>query len=87
MHRLAQWARDAAGAVHISIRSARSLLTVTTRVMDVGIIADDAIEIPVSAISSDVIAATVMIDGNVDAVIATEMGTIDAGDAGTGESA
>jgi hypothetical protein len=48
--------------------------------MDVGTDADRiAIEIPVLEISSDAIAATAMIDGNVDAVIATVIGT-DVGD-------
>ena len=75
------WARDAVEAeVAALIRSARSLLTATTRAMVVGMVAD-RIEIPVSAISSDAIAATaiVTIDGNVDAVIATAIGTTDVG--------
>ena len=49
--------------------------------MVVGMVAG-RIEILVSAISSDAIAATaiVMIDGNADAVIATAIGTTDVGD-------
>ena len=78
------WARDEVEAeIAALIRSAKSLLTATTHVMDGGMVAD-RIEIPVSAISSDAIAATaiVMIDGNVDAVIATAIGTTDVGAAG-----
>jgi hypothetical protein len=45
--------------------------------MDVGMVVD-RIEIPVSAISSDAIAATAMTGGNVDAAIATAIGTTDA---------
>jgi hypothetical protein len=77
------WARDAVEAgIAALIRSARSLLTATTPVMDVGTDADRiGIEIPVLEISSDAIAATETgtIDGNVDAVIATVIGT-DVGD-------
>ena len=77
------WARDEV-EVEALIRSVRSLLTVTTRVMDVGTVAD-RIEIPVSATSSDVVVAIaiviVTIDGNADAVIATAIGT-DVGDVG-----
>jgi len=78
------WARDEVEAeIAALIRSAKSLLTATTHVMDGGMVAD-RIEIPVSAISSDAIAATaiVMIDGNVDAVIATAIGTTDVGAVG-----
>lgn len=39
-----QWARDAAGEVHIWIRSARSLLTVMTRVTVVGMVGDRIVE-------------------------------------------
>ena len=77
------WARDEV-EVEALIRSVRSLLTVTTRVMDVGTVVD-RIEIPVSATSSDVVVAIaiviVTIDGNADAVIATAIGT-DVGDVG-----
>ena len=85
---MTRWARDGAGEVHIGIRSAKSLLTATTHVMDGGMVAD-RIEIPVSAISSDAIAATaiVMIDGNVDAVIATAIGTTGVGAVGGKSSA
>jgi hypothetical protein len=72
------WARDVVEAeVAALIRSARSLLTVTTRVMVVGTVVD-RIEIPVSEISSDAITVTatviVTVDGNVGAVIATAIG-------------
>ena len=76
------WARDAVeGEVAALIRSARSLLTATTRAMVVGMVAD-RIEILVSAISLDAVAvtATAMIDGSADAVIATAIGTTDVGD-------
>ena len=77
------WARDEV-EVEALIRSARSLLTVTMRAMDVGTVVD-RIEIPVSATSSDVVVAIaiviVTIDGNADAVIATAIGT-DVGDVG-----
>ena len=79
------WARDVAEAeIAALIKSVRSLLTATTRAMVVGTVAD-RIEIPVSATSSDAIAATatvMIIDGNVDAVIATAIGTTDVGAAG-----
>jgi len=53
-----------------------------TRAMADGTVAD-RIEIPVSAISSDVIAETAIgTDGNVDAVIATVIRTTDVGAAG-----
>jgi hypothetical protein len=67
------WARDEVEVAAL-IRSARSLLTVTMRAMDVGTVAD-RIEIPVSATSSDAVVAIVTIDGNVGAVIATAIGT------------
>jgi hypothetical protein len=69
------WARDEVEVAAL-IRSARSLLTVTMPVMDVGTVAD-RIEIPVSATSSDAVVAIaiVTIDGNVGAVIATAIGT------------
>lgn len=76
-----RWARDEVEVAAL-IRSARSLLTVTTRAMDVGTVAD-RIEIPVSATSSDAVVAIaiVTIDGNAGAVIATAIGT-DVGDVG-----
>ena len=52
------WARDAVEAeIAALIRSAKSLLTATTHVMDGGMVAG-RIEILVSAISSDAVAAT-----------------------------
>ena len=50
-----QWARDAAGEVHISIRSARSLLTVMTRVTVAGMVGDPIVKRD-SRTSSDVTA-------------------------------
>jgi hypothetical protein len=39
-----QWPRDAAGEVHILIRSARSLLTVMTRVTAAGMVGDPIVK-------------------------------------------
>ena len=50
-----QWARDGAGESHISIRSAKSLLTVMTRVTVVGMDADPIV-VRVSTTSSGDIA-------------------------------
>ena len=55
MRRLVQWARDAAGEAHILIRSARSLLTVMTRVTVAGMVGDPIVERD-SRTSSDVTA-------------------------------
>ena len=56
-----QWARDAAGEVHISIRSARSLLTVMTRVTVAGMDADPIVERDtqtISDVTADIATAT-----------------------------
>ena len=79
-----RWARDVVAEHRVAlIRNVPSLLTATTHVMDGGMVAG-RIEILVSAISSDAVAATaiVMIDGNVDAVIATAIGTTNIGAVG-----
>ena len=70
-----RWPRDVVEAA-AGIRSARSLLIVMTRAMVAGM-DEDRTEIPASAISLDAVAAivTVMIGGNVDAAIATAIGT------------
>ena len=77
------WPRDVVAERRNGIESARDLLTAMTHAMVAGT-GETEIEISVSAISLDAIAATaiVTIDGNVDAVIATAIGT-DAGAAGT----
>ena len=56
-----QWARDAAREVHISIRSARSLLTVMTRVTVAGMVGDPIVErdsITNSDVTADIATAT-----------------------------
>ena len=56
-----QWARDVAGEVHISIRSARSLLTVMTRVTGAGMVGDPIVErdsITNSDVTADIATAT-----------------------------
>ena len=51
-----QWARDVAGEIHISIRSARSLLTVMTRVTVAGMDADPIVKRNTRTTTSDVTA-------------------------------
>ena len=55
------WARDAAGEVHTGIRSARSLLTVMTRVTVAGMAEDPIVErdsITTSDVTADIATAT-----------------------------
>ena len=55
------WARDAAEEVHILIRSARSLLTVMTRVTGAGMVGDPIVErdsITTSGVTADIATAT-----------------------------
>jgi hypothetical protein len=56
-----QWARDEAGEVHTGIRSARSLLTVMTRVTVAGMVGDPIVErdsITTSDVTADIAIAT-----------------------------
>ena len=56
-----QWARDVAGEVHISIRSAKSLLTVMTPVTGAWMVGDPIVErnsITTSDVTADIVTAT-----------------------------
>ena len=56
-----QWPRDVAGEAHISTRSARSLLTVMTRVTVAGMVGDPIVErdsITTSDVTADIATAT-----------------------------
>ena len=73
-----QWPRDADEDVHILIRSARSLLTVMTRVMVAGMAGDLIVErdsITTSDVTADIATATatstVLVVGIVSAAIVT----------------
>src|ERR1700752_53233 len=78
------WARGAGGAEVATSISARSLLTAMTRVMDVGTV-EDQIEIAVSPISSDAIAATAIVISTLSAAEAvTEVVIGNTTDAGAG---
>ena len=73
-----QWARDEAGEAHILIRSARSLLTVMTRVTVAGMAGDPIAErdsITTSDVTADIATATatstVLVVGIVSAAIVT----------------
>ena len=58
---LMQWARDEAGEVHTRIRSAKSLLTVTTRVTVAGMVEDPIVARDIrttSDVTADIATAT-----------------------------
>ena len=70
-----QWARDAAGEVHISIRSARSLLTVMTHVTVVGTDVDPIV-VRESQTSSDVTAGIVTATSIASDIVEIEIGIV-----------